>query len=491
MNKIGYKWHPIEDCCSQEIENADGELKALSRVWEEQRKELDSKGLVTDFLSRLQRKWAIETGIIERIYTLDRGVTQLLIEKGIAANYISHESTNKNPDLVAKIIQDQYEVIDGLFDFVKQVRPLSTSYIKELHAAFCRNQKTTQAVDQFGKVHDIKLESGVYKTMPNSPTQINGLIHEYCPPEQVTSEMDRLIDLYVKHTKQPIPPEVEAAWLHHRFVQIHPFQDGNGRVARALASLIFIKAGWFPLTITRDDRSEYIDALEFADGGSLRQLVQLFSRIQRNTFTSALGLAGQLQDSTQVSSVIGNIKAKLEYSRAELNKERENAKELANQLIRISALEMEKVGKELKTQLGPLIPGFSPYAVSALDGEPNDFYFRNQIIAMAKRYDYYANPSLFRAWSRLVLPGKNQAEILISAHCIGYEYRGVIAISACYFSRSETDDHQKEIGDFVTLGKEYFQLNYKDENKAVQARFGIWLNSVFTEGLGIWNSSIE
>ena len=42
-------------------------------------------------------------------------------------------------------------------------------------------------------------------------------------------------------------PEVEAAWLHHRFGQIHPFQDGNGRVARALATMIFLRAGFVPL----------------------------------------------------------------------------------------------------------------------------------------------------------------------------------------------------------------------------------------------------
>jgi Fic family protein len=46
---------------------------------------------------------------------------------------------------------------------------------------------------------------------------------------------------------------VQAAWLHHRFTQIHPFADGNGQVARAIASLVFIEAGWFPLILKRDE----------------------------------------------------------------------------------------------------------------------------------------------------------------------------------------------------------------------------------------------
>lgn len=71
-----------------------------------------------------------------------------------------------------------------------------------------------------------------------------------------------------------------TAWLHHRFTQIHPFQDGNGRVARTLASLIFIRQGLFPIVITRNDRQEYINASEAADSGDLTRLINLFSRLQ-------------------------------------------------------------------------------------------------------------------------------------------------------------------------------------------------------------------
>ena len=50
--------------------------------------------------------------------------------------------------------------------------------------------------------------------------------------------------MYTEHQGCGVPLEVEAAWLHHRFTQIHPFEDGNGRVARALASLVFIPDGF-------------------------------------------------------------------------------------------------------------------------------------------------------------------------------------------------------------------------------------------------------
>lgn len=492
-NNIGYKWHPIEDYSPDKDGYHDSGLTALAKVWQEQKNELNAKGLVDRFSQQLQRQWAIETGVLERLYTLDRGVTQILIEKGIEANYISHESTNKDPVLVAQIIKDQYDIVDSIFDFVKEVRPLSTSYIKELHAALCRNQETTQGVDQFGQVHDVPLLRGCYKERPNSPKQVDGLIHEYCPPIHVESEMDRLIKLYHKHesSSQPLAPEIEAAWLHHRFTQIHPFQDGNGRIARALASLIFIKAGWFPLTVTRDDRVEYINALEQADQGNLASLIEFFAKIQRRTFTSALGLVGQLQNTSHISSIITDIREKLESKRHQLHKEREKAKNMATMLIDMTQKEMESTAQDLKRQLKKFFSNSEIYVKHAANEDSHSHYYRNQIIAMAKGNGYFANPAEYRAWCCLVLPGKNPSEILVSAHAIGSEYRGVIAISACFFSRNESGDQHKEIGDFSSLGKEYFQLNYADEEKSVRNRFSSWLNSVLISGLAIWNANLE
>lgn len=201
-----------------------------------------------------------------------------------------------------------------------------------------------------------------------------------------------------------------------------------------------------------------------------------------------LGLVGQIKNAGQVPAIVKNIKAKLEASHVVTNQEREKAKTLATKLISNAEGKMRALADDLKTQLGNLIPNFNPCATSALDGDSKDFYFRNQIITTARGYDYFANLSSYKGWSRLILPGKNQANILISAHGLGSVYRGVIAISACYFSRNETDDTY-EIGDVTTLGKEYFQLNYADDLKAVQERFSIWLNDVLAEGLAVWNNN--
>ena len=109
-------YQKIEPLDSEAQSLADGELGALSRVWNERKAELVKSGEFKQFLQKLQREWAIETGIIERLYSWDRGVTEVLIEQGIDASLISHKGglNRDEADNVNDIIKDQLEIVEGL-----------------------------------------------------------------------------------------------------------------------------------------------------------------------------------------------------------------------------------------------------------------------------------------------------------------------------------------------------------------------------------------
>ena len=231
---LDHNWTPIEDYESHDS-LAMKELRALASVWHDQRGLLTEEQAYDNFEQKLKREWAIETGLIERLYTLDRGITKLLIEHGIHAAVIPHGSV-ANPEATVAIIADHEEAVEGVFQFVKDERSISTSYIKEWHALMTRHQHTVEGVDSLGQMTTALLIHGDYKLMSNNPHRPDGSVHEYCPPEHVAAEMDRLIEMH--HAHVGAAPEVEAAWLHHRFTQIHPFQDGNGRIARTLATLV-------------------------------------------------------------------------------------------------------------------------------------------------------------------------------------------------------------------------------------------------------------
>jgi Fic family protein len=259
----------------------------LHANWQEQLLQFQDSDRLLKFLEQLKREWSIETGIIENLYDIERGVTQTLIEHGFQVSYLPHGAANKDPEYVIALLEDQRNALEGLFAFVKQERHLTTGYIKEVHAAMTRSQETTTAIDPQGNVVEVPLLRGDWKRHPNYPRR-NGTVYRYCPPEHVAAEMERLVEMHQRHTEEGIAPEVEAAWIHHRFSQIHPFQDGNGRVARLLATLVLIRAGLFPMVVPRDEKDVYIQTLELADGGDIRPLILLTARRQAAIYDKAV-----------------------------------------------------------------------------------------------------------------------------------------------------------------------------------------------------------
>jgi Fic family protein len=268
-------------------------MDRLRSEWALRRKEVVDREVLEVFANQLQREWAIETGQIENLYSIERGVTETLIEQGFSAALLPHGSTDKPTAEVLALITDQQNALQGLFDFVKQDRPLSTGYIKELHAAMTQSQPTTEAIDPQGNRTEVPLLRGEWKRHQNYPRR-DGKIYRYCPPEQTQSEMERLVAMHLGHQVVGIPSEVEAAWLHHRFTQIHPFQDGNGRVARALASLVLIRAEMFPLIVPMLEKQTYLESLERADQGNLKSLILLVGRRQQIEFQKAVDLFSKI-----------------------------------------------------------------------------------------------------------------------------------------------------------------------------------------------------
>ena len=476
------EWHPITDYDPTDL--ADRELAALSSVWVEQRAELSESSLMSEFAARLKREWAIETGLIERLYTLDRGITQLMIEQGVDAALIPHRS-NEEPQLTVAIIGDQQDAIESVFSFVNGGRTLSTSYIKELHSLFTRHQPTAEGRDQFGSAVQVPLIRGDYKRQANNPTGTDGTVHVYCPPEHVAAEMDRLVEMHARH--RDAAPEVEAAWLHHRFTQIHPFQDGNGRIARALATLIFIKANWLPLVVRDRDRRDYLDALETADDGDLQPLVTFFSKLQRKRFINALGIASDLETRVRVDARIQAMKQRLAERRLELEMEWNAAISNAVRLHEVARERLEEIHSMLEEALSS-DGGFTFF----VDQEPNEggrsYWFQTQIVSTAKYLDYYANTKHYRSWLRLVMRDGSHAQMLISFHCIGFQFQGVLACSATWFRRVPTDDGGYETEGASALSDETFQINYKEPLAELEPRFKDWLEVALERGLARWET---
>ncbi len=479
-------WKPIRDYTVEPDRLAQDELRTLESVWSEQRGRLEKLDAFQEFNERLKREWAIETGLIERLYVLDRGITQLLIERGIDASLIPHGAAS-DPRTVASMIGDHEEAVEGIFAFVKGQRALTTSYVKEIHALITRHQNTVEGTDQFGRTIHVDLIRGDYKKQPNNPLTPDGDIHRYCPPEHVASEMDRLIEMHRGHAG--VPPEVEAAWLHHRFAQIHPFQDGNGRVARALATLIFVKSGWFPLVVRDRERGAYIDALEAADDGDLDPLVTYFAGLQKDEFVKALSIAGGVLQSTRAEDAIHAVRRKLQNRKDLLIEEWQTACATADGLREKAHQRLQQVSSALQQEMEGLFDDTTFFVDGARNGDPNSHYYRFQIIHTAKRLGYFANTDVYRSWVRLVTRNSNQSELLIAFHGIGHEFQGVLVCSACWFQRVETERGEREIGGIEQMADRVFQINYKETLEQTEERFLPWLEACIVRAIGLWQAT--
>ncbi|MBU3678403.1 MAG: Fic family protein [Candidatus Kapabacteria bacterium] len=471
------------------------ELRALSHVWIERKSAMTESSVYDDFVKKLQREWAIETGIIERLYAWDRGVTEVLIEQGIDASVIAHrgglgEDEARN---VHAMISDHYEIVDGLFDYVKGDAVLTEVFIRGLHQKFTRHQDYTEAMSEHGLIR-ITLEKGVYKSRPNSPRRTDGEVHEYCPPEFTQEEMTALVKMY-NDSENTHSPEVRAAWLHHRFTQIHPFQDGNGRVARALASLVFLRKGLFPLVVREEDRIRYIDALEKADQGDLGPLVQLFSRLQLDAILKALGLEQQVQRTNDAASITAAAIAQLRDRFAKEAQERESAVHAsADMLFGILTHRTDEVSKHLSDQLRTVksssLHPFSASTDSAGNDSDKRHYFKKQITDVAKRFNYFANTDRYRAWARISISTNHEFVYVVSIHGYGHGDTGILVATGFTYLRAPSEDGVLETLPTQPACVDVFQFNYAESNESIERRFKDWLEDSIVMALAEWKRTL-
>ena len=142
-------------------------------------------------------------------------------------------------------------------------RPLSEHFIRELNNTILVGDfyKTSRDGEYRYKIH-----VGTYKTRPNSVITPSGELFDYAMPEETPALMSELINWYRKEEKRSQLSVMElAALFHYRYIRIHPFEDGNGRIARLLVNYILYRHGYPMIVIPTTDRNNYLDILGKCD----------------------------------------------------------------------------------------------------------------------------------------------------------------------------------------------------------------------------------
>ena len=146
-----------------------------------------------------------------------------------------------------------------------KTRDLTESDIKNLNKIILVRPYWKEALTYDGQPTRRLIKVGDYKEHPNSVRLKTGEMFHYAAPEETPALMQGLIEWY--RTTDIQHPLVLAAELHYRFIRIHPFDDGNGRIARLLVNYILMKNDYTPIVVKTTDKENYITALQKADAG--------------------------------------------------------------------------------------------------------------------------------------------------------------------------------------------------------------------------------
>jgi Fic family protein len=191
--------------------------------------------------------------------TLTYGQTEILLLFGKVVGEAEakdvHEMTASNVGL--KMMVEEAHL--------KEV-PLTQNFIRTLHKTILREDYTVYRNLPGGEVTSYTIHAGRYKTRPNSVVTRYGDRFEYAPPEETPSLMSDLIDWYndAEQSDKFTPVEL-AAIFHYRYIRIHPFEDGNGRIARLMMNYILTRHGYPMIVVRSRKKNDYLEALHKTD----------------------------------------------------------------------------------------------------------------------------------------------------------------------------------------------------------------------------------
>lgn len=148
----------------------------------------------------------------------------------------------------------------------EQEKPLTETFICQLHQTLLREDYTLYRQQPDGQTTSYIIHAGIYKTRPNSVITVTGERFEYASPEETPALMSDLVAWYNAAEAEGVLTPIElAALFHYRYIRIHPFEDGNGRISRLIVNYILARHNYPMIVVKSNDKSNYLTALNQCD----------------------------------------------------------------------------------------------------------------------------------------------------------------------------------------------------------------------------------
>lgn len=232
----------------QRVDSAKAELDSLRPLAREQEDRV---------MQKFRLWWTYHSNAIEG-NSLTQGETEMFLIEGLTAK---GKPLKDHLDL-----RGHSNAINFLLGFIRDKEVLTEAVVRELHKVLLVEPYRVQAITPDGLPTMKTIALGQYKTQPNHVRTPTGETHYYATPEETPSKMQDLMNWYRDESAKGVLHPVEvAARFHHRFTEIHPFDDGNGRMSRLLMNLMLMQEGYPPVVIRNTEKDLYLAALRRAD----------------------------------------------------------------------------------------------------------------------------------------------------------------------------------------------------------------------------------
>src|ERR1700757_22456 len=259
------------------------------------------------FWKKIRLDWNYNSNHIEG-NTLTYGETQLLLffDKTVGDHELREYEEMKAHDAAIHMVKDWAK---------DKERDLNENNIRELNKIILVKPYWKPAITHDGQATQRQIKVGEYKEQPNSVIKKNGEIFEYASPLETPQKMAELMEMYRKNSiKDAI---VTASQLHYSFIRIHPFDDGNGRVARLLVNYVLMKNNYPPIVIKSSEKEKYLTALNKADVGDLDAFHEYMAEQLINSLEMAIkaGKGESIEDDDDYIKEISLLKQKTQTAK--------------------------------------------------------------------------------------------------------------------------------------------------------------------------------
>ena len=467
-------------------------VSALQRAW--RTAVAENTDAFHEARRRSLRRHAIETGIIERLYDLDWGVTEALVAEGITADAVARAGETAVPDDVLALIRSQYEALEFLAQTARDDLDISISLVRQLHVALTRRQRTYTANGPGGIACQVTLHHGEWKQQPNHVIRSDGSRLEYTPPEQVAPQLERMVEFYRAASQEN--PIVVASWLHHAFVRIHPFEDGNGRVARCLTLLVLLRNNLAPLVVDRRERGRYLHCLDQANEGDLRPLVRFFAELEIVALRSELERPVEVDDNARAQGPLAALNARIDQLRTLRDRTDASTRAAIETLAMGIQQRLQSWFDEMATGIAAsLRDGLDPEAWTKVDGAapPDDRarYWRRQVIQAARSVDFFSNLHDGVWWTRLRVVAQGQElRYLVFLQKVGRGETGVLTLTVLAEVIGRDADDAAELA-VVSTPTETVTWTYADEPDSLWENVTDVLDATLTGALLTFTSTFS